>query len=256
MKVFFVSVFLFFASLTFAQDFYFVQITDTHLAYKDHDRITDSIVKSINQLPFDVKFVVHTGDIFQNNLHEKKARKSFKSIKEQIQTPLYVVPGNHDLLPDQYKKHRKLYVKHVAPLNQIVEVEGVQMILYYSIPLADTLLPDLSEQKAWIENVLDSLKHEPKIVFHHQPSVKDFYLNADHDSWPETMRIYWEKLVNTYQVNAIVTGHFHRDELHWLGNVPLYVAPSIAGFWGRQASYRIYHYQDGHLSYKTVYYYE
>lgn len=256
MKTFLLSAFLFLVSFSFAQDFYFVQITDTHLAYKDHDRVTDSIVKSINNLPFDVKFIVHTGDIFQNNLHERNARKSFKKMKRQIDAPLYVVPGNHDLLPDQYEKHQALYLKHVAPFNQIVDVEGVQMIFYYSIPLADTLLPDLKKQKVWIENVLDSLKEEPKIIFHHQPSAKDFYKNKDHESWPENMRIYWEKLVNTNDVNAIVTGHFHRDELHWLGNVPLYVAPSIAGFWGRQASFRIYHYLDGRLSYKTVYYYE
>ncbi|MDY6906314.1 MAG: hypothetical protein SWH61_16705 [Thermodesulfobacteriota bacterium] len=50
----------------------------------------------------------------------------------------------------------------------------------------------------------------------------------------------WKTLINTYNVKAIVAGHFHRDELHWLGDVPVYIAPPVAGYWGRKAAFRIY----------------
>jgi UDP-2,3-diacylglucosamine pyrophosphatase LpxH len=128
--------------------------------------------------------------------------------------------------------------------------------MFYSIPFADTLLRDVETQKQWIEHSLSRLKDEQVLLFHHQPSVQDFYLNKVHESWPEIMRNYWSDLLNKYQVEAVIAGHFHRDEHHFLGEVPLFVSPSIAGFWGRQASYRIYHYQKGKLTYQTVYYNE
>ena len=54
-------------------------------------------------------------------------------------------------------------------------------------------------------------------------------------------------------VKAVVTGHFHRDELQWMGDIPVFTSPSVAGYWGRQASFRIYEYRDGHLGYRSVY---
>jgi hypothetical protein len=51
----------------------------------------------------------------------------------------------------------------------------------------------------------------------------------------------------------VIAGHFHRDELHWVGDVPLFVCAPLAGYWGRQGSYRIYEYKDGRLGYRTQY---
>ncbi|MEA1874433.1 MAG: metallophosphoesterase [Bacteroidota bacterium] len=239
-----------------AQDFYFVQITDTHLRYRNHTEVTNKIVESINNLPFDIGFVVHTGDIFQNNLHDQAAVNEFYTMKENLNLPLYVVPGNHDLLPQNYDTLVSRYQEKIGPLNQIKYYDSVSLILFYSIPFADTLLPDVETQKQWIEHSLSRLKDEQVLLFHHQPSVPDFYLNKLHESWPEAMYKYWVDLLNKYQVDAVITGHFHRDEHHYLGEVPLYVSSSIAGFWGRQASFRVYHYQQGKLSYQTVYYNE
>ncbi len=239
-----------------AQDFYFVQITDSHLGYKNHTEIANNIVESINNLPFHIGFVVHTGDIFQNNLHDPAAVNDFYEMKGNLNPPLYVLPGNHDLLPKDYDSLVTKYQNQIGPLNQIKYYDSVYLVLFYSIPFADTLLPDLETQKQWIEHSLSQLKNKQVLLFHHQPSVPDFYLNKLHESWPEAMRLYWIYLVNKNQVEAVIAGHFHRDEYHQLGNVPLFVSPSIAGFWGRQASYRVYHYQHGKLSYQTVYYNE
>ncbi|MFW6303548.1 MAG: metallophosphoesterase family protein, partial [Candidatus Sumerlaeota bacterium] len=74
-----------------------------------------------------------------------------------------------------------------------------------------------------------------------------------HGGWRPEYREAWIKLINRYNVKAVIAGHFHRAEQHWLGDVPLYVAPPVAGYWGRQASYRLYHYQAGRLSFTTQY---
>jgi UDP-2,3-diacylglucosamine pyrophosphatase LpxH len=74
-----------------------------------------------------------------------------------------------------------------------------------------------------------------------------------HEGWKLQMRRQWERLVNSANVKGVIAGHFHRAEQHWVGDVPLYVAPSVAGFWGRQGSYRIYEYRNGRLAYRTQY---
>jgi UDP-2,3-diacylglucosamine pyrophosphatase LpxH len=94
---------------------------------------------------------------------------------------------------------------------------------------------------------------KPVIVFHHSPIVDDFYNNAIHEDYNKNIKDKWESILNSYNVKAVIAGHFHRDEHHWLGEVPLYVSSSIAGYWGRQGSFRVYEYKGGKIAYRTIY---
>ena len=91
------------------------------------------------------------------------------------------------------------------------------------------------------------------IVFHHAPSIGSFYKNTLHRGWEKAIRPEWVRLLNAYGVKAVIAGHFHRDEHHWLGEVPLYISSAMAPYWGRQPTYRIYEYQDGKIGYRTQY---
>jgi UDP-2,3-diacylglucosamine pyrophosphatase LpxH len=90
-------------------------------------------------------------------------------------------------------------------------------------------------------------------VFHHTPSVEDFYTNKMHPGWKNEVRDLWSNLLNENNVKAVIAGHFHRDEHHWLGEIPLYVSAPISGYWDRQTTYRIYHYKDENNRYRTQY---
>jgi hypothetical protein len=83
------------------------------------------------------------------------------------------------------------------------------------------------------------------IVFHHVPPVEDFYNNAMHLGWPDDKRQRWTDLLESHHVVAEIAGHFHRDEHHFVGGVPLFVAEPVSGRYGRQAAYRIYQYDGG-----------
>ena len=104
-----------------------------------------------------------------------------------------------------------------------------------------------------LEKYLKESNGKPVVVFHHSPSVGSFHSNQFHEGWENEIKERWVKLLNKYNVKAVITGHFHRDEHHWLGNVPLYVSASIAGYWGRQGTFRIYEYNNGKISYRTQY---
>jgi hypothetical protein len=96
-------------------------------------------------------------------------------------------------------------------------------------------------------------RNRPIILFHHSPCVGDLYQGRRYPGWPDKNRTQWIALLNAHSVKAVIAGHFHRAEHHWLGNVPLYIAPPLSWYYGRQSSYRIYQYKNGRLSFRTQY---
>lgn len=232
---------------------YFVQITDTHLGKDDHNERMEKIVKSINQLPFDISCVVHTGDIFQNNIMDFEVVKEGLAILNKIKYPIHFVPGNHDILYYEYEENMQQYLKFFKTTDTIVVYKDLAFVFIYTEPFRDNKIKDKSKSFENLENYLNDCKMYPTIVLHHTPSVEDFYNLEIHHGWVDENYEKWVDVLNKYNVKAVIAGHFHRGELHWLKNIPLYISPSVAGFWGRQASYRVYEFSNGKLSYWTVY---
>ncbi len=233
--------------------FYFAQITDTHLGDGDHLARTEKAVELINSLPVKIECVVHTGDITMNLIEDKKIVNDGLAVMKKLKAPVHYLPGNHDILDKNLEATRKAYIKNYGGLVTQAEYNGVVFIFVYTEPLRRSYtLKDYQPLKE-LEACLKDADGKPAIIFHHAPSAEDFYRNTFHDSWKKEIREKWIKLINAYNVKGVIAGHFHRDELHWLGDVPLYVSASIAGYWGRQATYRIYEYKNGRIGYRTQY---
>ncbi len=113
-------------------------------------------------------------------------------------------------------------------------------IIYDPIIKLDSLL------KAKPENL-------PAIVFQHSPVTDDFYQNAFHAGWPVEKRTCFQKLCESYNVVAVICGHFHRDDFQWIGKIPQFVSSPITGTRGRQPYFRIYHFKDGKISFSGQY---
>ncbi len=233
--------------------FYFAQMTDTHFGSSEHAHRTRDVVEQINKLPLEIAFVAHTGDIGSDNLDDGKTSDIALEVMNQLKVPIHYTPGNHDILRKRLDPTLSVYTNRFGRLAYSVEYHGVVMIFLYSEPLASTFEVKDYDALAELEKLLRATNGRPSIIFHHSPSVDDFYRNTMHDGWRADLREKWVRLINSYNVRAVVAGHFHRDEIHWLGKVPLYVSSSVAGYWGRQGSYRIYEYKDGRLSYRTQY---
>ena len=233
--------------------FYFVQITDTHFGDRDHYKRMEEIVDAINRLPMKIECVVHTGDITADKLEDEITLKRGLAILQRIQVPIHFVPGNHDILRRRTEKTIKAYMQNLGHLTTQAEYQGVVFIFIYTEPLAKSFSIIGYDPLEQLESALNKTANKPVVVFHHRPSVEDFYENKMHSVWKREFRKKWEKLINSHNVKAVIAGHFHRDEHHWLGNVPLYVSPPVAGYWGRQATFRIYEYRDGRIGYRTQY---
>lgn len=233
--------------------FYFVQITDTHFGEGDHLDRTQKAVERINDLPMKIKCVVHTGDITMNKIDDKKVVDSGLSILEKLTVPIHYISGNHDILPQKQELIRKAYSDKFGGLISQSEYNNVVFIFIYTEPLRKSFKIEGYQPMKQLEEYLKKSKGKPVIIFHHAPSVDNFYKNKLHKSWKTGIKEKWVKLINAYNVKAVIAGHFHRDEHHWLGTVPLYVSSSIAGYSGRQATFRIYEYKDGKIGYRTQY---
>ena len=233
--------------------FYFVQITDTHWGDRDNLERTKTIVEMINDLPMPIACVVHTGDISNRSIEDESLVSEGKKILQKLKMPVHFIPGNKDILWYRYKETQTAFQKHFGELVSEKEYHGVVFLMVCTEPLERGMtvkgFDPLLETKA----ALDRAGDKPVIVFHHRPSVRDFYRNSMHRGWSDEIRNRWKPLLNAYNVKAILTGHFHRDEHHWVGDVPLYVSPPVSGKRGRQATFRIYEYTDGKIGYRTQY---
>lgn len=235
--------------------FYFVQITDTHWGQDEHFRRTEQIIKRINALPMKVEFVVFTGDNFMDNILDDKVASRAMALTDRLSVPAYFLPGNHDILTSKTKLEStlKAYKEKCGPLAYRFECHGVSLLFVYTEPLF--IRKDIGgyDTLAWLENALKQAGDRPSIVFHHRPSVGDFCGDKTHPAWPRVSKERWHCLLNSHNVKAVIAGHSHRAEQYWVGDVPLYISGPVAAYWGRQATFRIYEYRNGKVSYRTEY---
>jgi UDP-2,3-diacylglucosamine pyrophosphatase LpxH len=233
--------------------FYFVQLTDTHFEDEENMERTRKAVELINDLPMPIKCVVHTGDITTGRIEDKELMDYGLSILHELTVPIHYVAGNHDILPEKLESTCAAYMERFGGLVSRAEYNDVVFIMVYTEPLRQSFTVEGYQPLKQLEEHLRKAKGKPAIVFHHAPSVDDFYNNEFHRRWKEEIRQNWVRLLNAYDVEAVIAGHFHRDEHHWLGDVPLYVSSPISGKWGRQGTFRIYEYRDGKIGYRTQY---
>lgn len=259
-------IFLFLAVLltvlsVFAGDpVFFVQITDIHFGAVDnppvdHTERARKAVKAINALPMNIAFVAVTGDIMDDCITDSNKVSEALSVLSELKTPVHYIPGNHDLLKKAPEATVAAFTNRFGPLISSAEYGGVDFVFICTEPLSGGVKIKGYDPLGELETLLKSrAAGQPFVIFNHVPSVDDFYDNGTHNGWGHSESGQrWSALLNRYPVKAVIAGHFHRDEFHWIGNVPLYVCPPLASWLGRQAAFRVYKYQDGKVEYLTQY---
>jgi 3',5'-cyclic AMP phosphodiesterase CpdA len=233
--------------------FHFAQLADIHFGRAENTPRITTAVETINALPMKIEFVAVTGDVTHESLENDSVVSECLDVLNGLTPPVHFLPGNHDILRKARDVTVEAYKKHFGDLISQQEYHGVVSIFMYTEPLAHSFTVPGYEPLKELERRLKEAAGKPVIIFHHTPSVESFHVNRMHPGWPKELREKWVALLNTYRVTAVIAGHFHRDEFHWLGDVPLYICSPVAGQWGRQATFRIYEYTDGKISYRTQY---
>lgn len=236
-------------------------IADTHFGKYVHDYRFRQAVEAINDLPFDISVVAHLGDFASDNMHHEETGVLISNMLARIDKPVIAVAGNHDLSlrgkdPEQrLRDSLAVYRKYIGELGQVFETDEAVFIAVTTEHVYREM-PDLLDFDAlgWLAEQIKRAGDKPTFVFTHVPDGPDFYNNKVHPGWPEPARQTWRDVLGKGNVKAVFAGHFHRDELQQNDDgIPTFVANSIADFWGRQASFKIYTYENGRISFRSVY---
>lgn len=199
--------------------FFFIQLTDTQMGFKESGTIEKSVgfltesVDAINRLH--PAFVVVTGDML-NHWNSEKELTAYKGLIGQIDKdiPVYEIPGNHDFRPGKEPESAPAYFEHFGGTDRFSFVYNKSLFLgINSCYIKDEDVEKEAEQYSWLVNEIAGNKEAVNhiFLFTHCSIIKESPdEEADYFSFQEPYRSKYLKLCKDYGIDAVFSGHFHR----------------------------------------------
>jgi len=218
-------------------DFYFVQITDTHVinaqSYKEKFLRIISHVSEFKEKP---AFIVITGDLVEWGGRGLSGALNYQALTSclyqdegqfyadsDLAIPIYFTPGNHDYCFDRSLENYHNYISNEyvdTNDNYIIEYKNLTMFFmnsgpnYYDDPMdwADVMGDGLYESDIiWFEDNLINYSSKHKIVLMHHPVVNDRNKDNEMHNVIARNRVEFIDLCEIYDVDIVLTGHTHRS---------------------------------------------
>lgn len=220
-------------------DFYFVQITDTHIINKIFDRHElsktrfSTVINTV--ISFDNKpaFIVITGDLVEWGGNGLLGTLNYQTMLDCLYEydgqlfadaayaiPVYTTPGNHDYCFNRDIKNYHTYIdpNHIDDEDRyVITYEDVSLFFMDSGPnyyanlsiLFDWHGQGLTDDAiAWLDTELNICSSVHKIILMHHPAVGEF-----EDVFIKN-RLEFIALCETNAVDLVLTGHTHRSKIY------------------------------------------
>ena len=203
-----------------ADDFFFVQLSDTHWGFDDPVANPDpraslqSAVGAIASLSRAPDFVVFTGDLTHKTDDGAVRRKRMAEFKEIIR-PLSALrtiflPGEHDAAADQ----GAAFKENFGVTHQSFDHKGIHFVTVDNVSDPKGLVGE--EQLAWLAADLKPLdRAQPVVIFTHRPL---WDLKPDWD-WFTGDGAKVIALLSPFRAATVFYGHIHQENHHVTGNV-------------------------------------
>lgn len=211
-----------------ADDFYFVQLSDTHWGFSDPTINPDSggtlkkAIAAVNSLDHQPDFVVFTGDLTHttDDPQERRRRLSeFRAIVSALQVKdVKFMPGEHDASLDRSEAYQEFFGKPHYTFGH----KGVHFIVLDNV--SDPSASIGEAQLRWLAGELAQLdKETPIVILTHRP-LFDLYPQWD---WATRDGAKAVELLLPYRHVTVFYGHIHQEHHHLTEHIAHHSAKSL-----------------------------
>jgi hypothetical protein len=210
-----------------ANDFYFVQLSDSHWGYQgaanpDAANTLKKAVAAVNALPSQPDFVIFTGDLTHSTDDPQERRKrlaGFRDIVRELRVKVvHFIPGEHDASLDQGAAFQEFF----GPTHYAFDHRGIHFITLDNV--SDPGASIGAAQLAWLKADLATQdKDAPIVLFTHRPL---FDLAPQWD-WATRDGAQAIELLMPYRNLTVFYGHIHQEHHHQTGHIAHHSAKSL-----------------------------
>ena len=210
-----------------ANDFYFVQLSDTHWGYKGPDNPESAntlrkAVAAVNALPKQPDFIMFTGDLTHTTddpVERRRRLTEFKQIVSDLKVKtVRFMPGEHDASLDRGAAYREFF----GDPNYSFDHRGIHFVVVDNVSDPGSKIGD--EQLAWLSADLAKLdKAAPLVVFTHRPL---FDLAPKWD-WATRDGAKAVEMLMPFKNATVFYGHIHQEHHHMTGHIAHHSAKSL-----------------------------
>jgi 3',5'-cyclic AMP phosphodiesterase CpdA len=208
-------------------DFYFVQLSDTHWGFEgapnpDAKVTLPKAVAAVNALPRKPDFIVFTGDLTHTTDDPAERRRrmaQFRDIVAGLQVkPVYFMPGEHDASLDRGEAFQEFFGR----THYSFDHKGVHFIALDNV--SDPGASIGQAQLDWLASDLATQPAEaPIVVFTHRP-LFDLYPAWD---WATRDGAKAVELLMPHRNVTVFYGHIHQEHHFMTGHIAHHAAKSL-----------------------------
>src|SRR6478752_6740498 len=208
-------------------DFYFVQLSDTHWGFEgapnpDAKGTLKKAVVSVNAVYQQPNFIVFTGDLTHttdNPVERRRRMAEFKDIVGALRVKdVRFMPGEHDASLDSGKAFKEFFGSTYYTFDH----KGVHFIALDNVSDPRALIGD--EQLAWLAADLKQQRADaPIVVLTHRPL---FDLAPQWD-WATRDGAKAIELLMPFRNVTVFYGHIHQEHHHMTGHIAHHAATSL-----------------------------
>ena len=209
-------------------EFYFVQLSDTHWGFNgpkvnpDAANTLKKAVAAVNALEQAPDFVVFTGDLTHTTDDPKLRRVRMAEFRDIISAlkikEVRFMAGEHDAALDRGEAYQEFFGK----LNYTFDHKGVHFIVLDNVSDPGASLGEA--QLAWLKQDLRQMRSDaPIVVLTHRP-LFDLYPQWD---WATRDGAAAIDLLMPFQNVTVFYGHIHQEHHHQTGHIAHHAAQSL-----------------------------
>ncbi len=209
-------------------DFFFVQISDTHWGFNDPKINPDATgtlkkaIAAVNSMKSQPDFIVFTGDITHTTDDPKERRKRMAEASDIISglkvKNIKFLAGEHDAGLDNGQAFQEFFGK----THYTFDHKGVHFIAVDNVSDPTSSIGDAQLQ--WLSAELKKIDKDSRIVvFTHRP-LFDLYPNWD---WRTRDGAKAVDLLMPYKNVTVLYGHIHQEHHQMTGNIPHHAAKGM-----------------------------